>query len=52
MNIKSEIQQIEEIKLKDIDTIGELIDYLKKHKRIYNHTPSYYESTNPLCDDY
>lgn len=30
--IKSKTQQIEEIKLKDIKTVGELIRYLKIHK--------------------
>lgn len=40
--IKSEIEQIEELKLKEVKTVGELIDILQRHKKIFDTNPSYY----------
>jgi len=33
IHLKSKIEQIENLKLKDIETVGELIDILKQHKK-------------------
>lgn len=49
LQLKSKIEQIEDLKLKDIKTVGELIDILKEHKEIYMQNPSYHAIRR--CDD-
>jgi len=43
MKIVKEITQIEEIKLKDVKTIKELITILKQHKELFDENPSYHK---------
>lgn len=44
VNFKSQIALIEDYKIKDIKTVGELIDLLKQHKQIYDEDPDYHTS--------
>ncbi len=42
MEIKSKIKQIEDIKLKDVKDMWDLIELLKEHKKLWNEDSQYH----------